>query len=338
MKDKFEMLNDVIIDFNQYEHCELNNLEGQKMKDRVKKSLKSRRRNNKKKSIAVAASIMAFLTVGIITNPNVFANVPIIGSAIEEYVNSNGKSLEDYKTVVGQTVTDKDATIQLNEVLLDDDNIVISSTLKSDKVNLDKVIVPFPDIYINGEIISEGGSESSKKINDSTYMFFSRINIKAMNLHGDFNMKIVYENRNMALTKPTKMLKGKWVFEFTTSKDKLMAEVKTIPINKDFTLENGQEINVEDLRITPASTRINYKMLNGKEYDVLFIVEDQEGNKLKLNSGHTLIENSYIRFDALDKDITKLKITPYVISGKEGKEKTDYYKVLEEEAFEINIK
>lgn len=79
-------------------------------------------------------------------------------------------------------------------------------------------------------------------------------------------------------------------------------------------------------------------MVNGAKYDTLFIVKDQDGKELKITSGHTMVKDNYFRYDALDENITKLQITPYLISGYEGEEKTDFRKVLEEESFEIDIK
>lgn len=332
------MLNDVSIDFSEYEDCKLNDIEKEQMKRRIKNKIRTQHKGRKGKIIVASIIAVTVIYIGF-SNMDALANVPIIGSVIEEYINSNNKSLQDYKTVVGQTAADYGVTVKLNEVLIDDDEIIISSTFRSDKVDWDKAITPFPELYINGRSVGGNGSASSKKIDKSTRSFFARIDVKDIKLKKNLNIKVVYDNIDVIKSANSyDTLKGKWSFEFKANKDNLLAELKTIPINRSFKLENGQEIKVVDLRITPASARINYKMLNGKKYDVHFMVHDQNGNELKPNSAHTLVEDSYFRFDTLDENITRLKITPYVISGEEGEKKTDYHKVLENEAFEINIK
>lgn len=332
------MLNDVSIDFNEYGDCKLNDIEKKQMKKRIKSKIRTQHKSKRGKIIAASIIALTVIYVGF-NNMDVLANVPIIGSVIEEYINSNNKSLKDYKTVVGQTIVDNGVSVKLNEVLIDDDEILISSTFRSDEIDWDKIITPFPKIYINGKYAGGNGSGMSNKIDEATRSFFSRIDIKNIKLQDNLNIKVVYHNIDFIKSSNSyDTLKGKWSFEFKANKDKLLAEVKIIPINRSFKLENGQEIKIADLRITPASARINYKMLNGTKYDVHFMVHDQNGDELKPNSAHTLIEDSYVRFDTLDENITKLKVTPYVISGEEGEKKTDYHKVLENEAFEINIK
>jgi hypothetical protein len=134
---------------------------------------------------------------------------------------------------------------------------------------------------------------------------------------------------------------GKWVFAFQASGESLFADRETIPIAKVFYLENGQKVSVDELVLTPASTTLNYRMYGEKEnvyeYDVLFMVEDETGQKHNPAGASTAGRNSHIRLEVLDQKIEKLIITPYVISGKEGKEKTDYYRVLTEETFEVNL-
>ena len=74
------------------------------------------------------------------------------------------------------------------------------------------------------------------------------------------------------------------------------------------------------------------------DYDVHYIVVGETGGKYSPTSAITFSRNYHIRFGVLDDKATKLTITPYLISGKEGKGKTDCYKELTDEAFEIELK
>lgn len=333
MKNVHEILNNVVIDFNEYDESKLNDIEMKKMRKRVKRKIRSRNEKILNK-VAVIALLAAGLYFGFNSNILVLADIPIIGSVIEDYVKSN-KSLEDYKTIIGKTITDEGISVKLNEVLLDDNRIVLSSTFSSDKVNWENVLHPFPRVYINGKEVIEGGGGLTKKIDDSTYTFFSSIDTNKMELKGDLNIKVVFYDIRV---KNGDTLSGKWSFYFSANKDKLIAEVKTIPINRKLTLDSGQEITIESIRISPVSTTLNYTMHNGEKYDTHFIVKDQDGKELQPSSGQTMSEHNFFRYETLDKSIAKLKITPYLTSGYEGEKKTDYHKVLEDEAFEIDIK
>ena len=110
-------------------------------------------------------------------------------------------------------------------------------------------------------------------------------------------------------------------FSFKASGDKLKAETKTIPIHKHFKLENGQKIELENLKVSPISTKLNYKMLNGTKVDVTFIGKDQDGKELIPHSGLTLSKNSYWRFEKLENSVTKIILTPVLTSGEEEKRK-----------------
>lgn len=339
MKDKFEMMNDMVVDLSEYEVCELNDIE----KKQIKKRLKSKNKNSKKK-IAVIVIALGLGYIGIVSNISVLADIPIIGSVIEEYVNSKGKSLEDYKTIAGETEVDSGITVKLNEVVLDAGQLIISSTFKSNRVNINDLYAS-PTVYINGSEVSKNGGGSNKKIDDNTYTMFSAINLKNIEMKDNLDIEIIYEEILVeTISDKYKHLSGKWSFEINSSPEKLISDMKTIAINKEFKLDNGQEIKVENLIITPISTKLDYKMIKENKddvtfkYDVLFKVEDENGNELKPISGTSASENSHLRFETLDDNIKKLKITPYVVSGQEGEKKTDYYKVLYDEAFYVEIK
>lgn len=108
---------------------------------------------------------------------------------------------------------------------------------------------------------------------------------------------------------------GTWGFTLQTSAERLLGDTRTIIINRSFILENGQEIQISSLELSPVSTRINYKIINGYDFDVLFQVQDSDGTQLGPVSATTLSENSHIRFPQLNEQITKLTVTPYVITG-----------------------
>ncbi len=85
-----------------------------------------------------------------------------------------------------------------------------------------------------------------------------------------------------------KPIHGNWDdSEFTATDTKLMAETKTSAINKQLSFDDGQEIVVKNIIISPFSTRLNYSSINGSDH-ISFDIEDQDGNKLHANRAHVL--------------------------------------------------
>lgn len=337
MNELYKALNDVEVDTTEYKSAELTDLEKRSMKKRVQKKIGRRNKVFKLRVGGVAVAAIILFSFSVSGNISALAKVPFFGLLMEDYLKINdAQSLESYKTVIGTTVENKSGEITLNEVLIDEGQLVINSTFHSNNA-ISGRLSPFPTVYIDGEETVGGGAGNVEKINDSTYTFFSAMNVQNIELSKELEIKVVYKDigRSSAIA-------GKWVFEFQASGESLFAERKSIPIGKEFLLDNGQRIIVDEIVLTPASTTLNYQMLSKEEYvydyDVHFIVEDDAGKKYEPRSAITLGKNSHLRIEVLDEKITKLKITPYLISGKEGKEKTDYYKVLTEEAFEIELK
>lgn len=340
MKDPYEMLNDIKMDENEYEEVNLTHIEKQKIKKRIRKKINKNQAHTKRNVAIVTSAAALFIMMMTVDMRRMIADIPLIGSKMEDYVNSRGEPLKEYKTTIGQTVYDNGVEVRLDEVMIDEGQIIVNSTFKSSRINLEGSY-PSPDIYINGKQLNGSGSGGDKKINEYTYTFFSNIDLKddemnPLEIRGECDVQVVY--RDISLKEGNSTWKGEWGFSFKASGDKLKAETKTIPIHKHFKLENGQKIEVEDLKVSPISAKLNYRMLNGTKLEVKFIARDQDGNELIPHSGLTLSKNSYWRFEKLEDNVTKIIMTPVVTSGEEGEKKTNYRKVLKEEEFEVVIK
>ncbi|MDM5190243.1 DUF4179 domain-containing protein [Bacillus sp. DX4.1] len=333
MKDSFEMLNDVSIDLNEYEECQLSDVEKKCIKKRLKYKLK-KKKNHVKRNTAIVASAAILFCIGMTVDMRGIADIPFVGKKIEDFIDSKGKSLKEYTTTVGQTVYDKGVEVRLDEIIFDDEELLVNSTFKSNEIDLSKAS-PMLAVYVNGERYSGGGLKI-EKLNDYTYTFFYSHNMRDIDMSKELDMKIVFEDIHMMNDDP--MIKGEWGFSVKASGVKVMSDIKTIPIHKQFELENGQKIEVTDLKITPISTKLNYKISNKIDYHVFFDAKDQDGNKLEFTGGFTNEKNSYVRFEKLSDNVKKLIFTPDTMPVKERGEKTRYDKVLDEETFEVTIK
>ncbi|MEH7385416.1 DUF4179 domain-containing protein [Bacillus sp. JJ1521] len=332
MKNLFESLNDEKINLSEFKDGQLADIEKKATKKRIKVKLKSRSRN-KKRILAVAASLMVITILGMNTNYTL-ANIPVIANALEKFVYSQEGSLSDYKTVIGESVESNGVKVTLNEIILDEGQLLISSTFHTDLLDSDLAYNWYSNIevYINGKKLDFGGGGGPEEITNSAVSYFWASDIKNINLQDNQQIKIVFNNLERSDSK--ELIKGQWSFEITASGEKLMADKKSIPINKYFTLTNDQKVTVEELVLTPVSTMITYNMKNISN-DLYFRIEDQNGVELQELSGRISDYSSVIRFRALEENITKIRVIPYIYSNDTGVDRNE--EILYDEVFEINI-
>ena len=329
------------------------NIKGKIFSGLEKRSILKNKNHGLKIKFATAVLVVVVLTfISNLSGNNVLGKINKLGTSIEEFLNHKDNSLQDYKTIINKSVTNNGITAQLNEFMIDEDEIIISSTFNSSKVELSARASVGPQIYINGkDIMVDGfvGSSEVNPINFSTLSFFNKVmpkDNKFMKLTGDIHVKVVYDR----IRTENKTISGNWVFEFTTNKDKLSETIKKIPINKSFTVNPGPKITVSDLSVSPVGMKLKYTISDSLNYIINFILSDEKGNQIPSISGAggsyseaNPEANGVWNYDIIDKSITKLKITPVLKAIKKTKsgsheETVDYTKVLEENSFEINIK
>ena len=350
MDNIYEIFNDAKVDFNEYNTYELSPIEKKRMKKEISKKLKMNSYKNKKNGAIVAAAILAITFTSTAVLPN-SAFAKVFGTSIEELIHHKDGSLQEYKSVINKEVTQNGVSGKLNEVVLDDGQILISSTFKSNKIKWDESSLVVPKIYINGNLVSNGGGScKATKLNDTTCNFLSSVTLKDLkNLSGNLDFKVEYDK---IFAKDG--VEGNWTYKFASNKDKLVLVEKTIPINKNIAYDGDKKISIDNLKISPISTTLNFTMLNyektyyNRNHSIEFIVKDQDGKDLHWTSGNTMVENSFWKYDTLDKSITKLKITPvFVDFGQPTKvdensysydSKNEIRKVLDDQSFEIKIK
>ncbi|KOP80327.1 hypothetical protein AMS59_02730 [Lysinibacillus sp. FJAT-14745] len=307
MKELFEKLNDEKINFEEFEESTLTDIEKKSIKKRIKKKLHKRRSMPVKTLSAVASlTLMAIIAV----NSNfALANIPIVGEKLEAFVYSQADTLTDFKTIIGDSVKDNGVKVTLNEVILDEGQLLISSTFYTKLENNDLAYNWFSDIdiYIDGKKVELGGGGGPQEITESYIHYFWTADIGHMDMHKEKTMRIVFND--LKRSDSEKVMKGKWSFKFKASGENLIANSKKIPINHSFTLENGQNIEVEELILTPVSSKLVYKMSNIVD-DVYFKIENEHGEAIQETIGHHFRFENYNRFEALEGG--KIKIIPFI--------------------------
>ncbi len=135
MKDKFEILNDVKIDIDEYKEIKFDN--NDEIKSRMKSKIKSRKINYKK--IIVAASLVVVLGCGIVSNETVWANVERMWYTMQKILDLKSEEVTNYKYEINKSVESKDIKVTYKNLMIDDGNLIVEMDIDDSKFD------PFED-------------------------------------------------------------------------------------------------------------------------------------------------------------------------------------------------
>lgn len=167
-KSIYEMFNDTNIDLNFEEVETFNDIEKQNIKRNFKKKVKNNKSNKKFKIAMVMGLLIVTGLFGTNMGKTVLAEINIVSVDIASKLGIN-KNLDEYKTVIDKSVTKNGITIKLNEVILNENELIVSTTLKSQDKKMDESDMhSFAELYINGKQIKSTASGSGKKVDDYT--------------------------------------------------------------------------------------------------------------------------------------------------------------------------
>jgi len=297
------------------------------------------KKNGRFKKVAVAAVVavaMGITLFGTSFGTEVIANVRLAIFDIGEHLGIN-KDLEDYTTVVNSSVSKEGITVQLNEVILDKDEIIVSTTTKSDGgLGESGNLLLFGDIYINGRRISSGSSGGSKQIDEYTMESVLGYQLDKELPEGDLNIEIRY---NDALIPNVKESKGPWKFEFKANGNALAQNTNSVELNNSFTLENGQKVILNEYRSNDIGQKIYYSVENkDKPYDIELRGYDDLGNEVRFySSSESKVDGIIKNETTISEEAKLLTLTPYAVALPEesGRMSNDYKQVGEEFIIEI---
>lgn len=262
------------------------------------------------------------------------------------------KNLDDYKTVINKSITNDGVTVQLNEVILDGDELTISSNVIYDKKlseiydekqsDVDEAWHGFNGISINGKGLNTGSGGGSRSIDDYTIQSVLTYDLGDIDLSGDLDIKLSCSpvKGNGVTNKKS----DDWGFEFKTNGDKLKIDTKEMALNNKFILENGTEYSFEKYTDNSMGQRI-YASISNFKMEPIYGVElrgtDNLGNKVNFYPSHSDDKKALFKIQNLDGNINKnaktLILTPYAVKYPEegGKIDGEYKQVGKE--FTINL-
>ena len=338
-KNIYEMLNDSDIDLDEYEKEEFNDIEKGKMKKNFRHAINKKNRYKKSKVVAVVAVGVMVLLFGTNTGNQVLASINMFGSDIASRLGIES-NLEEYKTVVDKLITKDGITIQLNEVILDVDELIVSSTIKSNDEKIGEYgIHGAEDIYINGKSVSSGGGGSSKVIDEYTVEQIMKYKLDEDDFSGDLDVRIIYKN---IFTGEEATKNGPWKFEFKTNGDELALDTKEIGIEHKFTLDNGNKVTIEKYTSNSLGQKIYYKK-TGKEneYDIKLVGLDDLGNKVEFWTSNSEPSKGMLTREDLDLPFSSeaklITLTPYAVEypKESGRMNSDFKQIGEEFTIEL---
>jgi hypothetical protein len=335
MSNKFDLFNDMSIDCTEYEDVILTTEDTNKIKSRLHKKIHTPK-NIFKRSGIIAASL-AVLLIGshvLIPSFDVFANINSLGVKLESFFDKSPNSLDEYKIIVNQSVTDKGITLLFNEQTIDDDELVTSMSLDYSKFNRKDLgieytgklaIVPTGEykLFTDGKEIKPFGTSSAIGVNpDGTSNTLNYMDFKGVDLDKNYTAKYICNKMEVLIpNKDSIIIDGNWSFDFKLDSNDIKESLKVIPIDKNIILTAGGtnvSVHLDELRNTAISLKFKYQydpsiLPEGK--GIIFRLFDENGGEIKSTgvSGHNdLFKAGYL----IPEGVTKIKIVPGITDEK----------------------
>lgn len=241
----------------------------------------------------------------------VASNIPVVGNFFND-VGDEGLKIAGQKgltQVVDQTAKDNGITLTINEIFYDGTRLTVGYTQES--------LLPLgelerPVIKADGKEINFSSGYSGEYITPQKYKGVVDIT-PTEELPEQFEMKIDFD--------AVGLVPGNWTFKFPVRQSN---EVTIIRLNEVIELE-GAELNVNSLKIGPAGTVLNMKIIaeSGKldPHNLDFYLIDDKGSVINfLNgrvNGETVNGKEYAAlqrlYEPLDETVRRVKVIPYRI-------------------------
>lgn len=332
-KDIYAMLNNADVSIEQYDREELSSEEA----DRIKKMMRTSSLRKKRKlplaaAVIAAGIVIAVLYTGSMQGAEAFTR---ISSSISSFLGIE-RNLDDYKTVVNKSVTDKGITVKLNEVVLDGDELTVSYNITSAKKLLENESWGADnDILVNGKSVSDASSGAARNVDEYTTLSVMTYHIGNVDLDKELDIDIMCPY--LRLNDDEKS--GNWNFSFKTSGKKLCIDTKEVQLNYSFSLNNGEDWKLIKYTDNALGQKIFGSITNkvsDKAYDVMLKGTDNFGSKVEFYMSRKFGKDALFKVDRITgspKEAVKyIKLVPYAVSmpEKSGKLDDNFVKVGDE--------
>lgn len=274
----YKELNDVKLDISEFQETPLSIMEQQ----RIIKGFKKKTNPYKKKKYWLVASAavvaVAIISLSLGFDKGTIASMPFVGGVVEEYNYPNENiDFSSYKTAIGETAENTRGKLTLNEVMLDDQQVILSATFEpADGVRFDYQTFITPKVTINGEVISVTTGGQSIELNDAMFTIYNDIDLSKAIETENVNIEISYETWRHSSQDP-EIIEQPWTFDVQVSQENLLVEKKVFELNQLITLNNGEKVTIEKVVSTPMSTTIYYDLSQTQSEGVYFSIQNEDG-------------------------------------------------------------
>ena len=310
--------------------------------DKIRMENKKGHREASRRMMAAAACIAALIFGTAVFGEKVYAAIEQISWNIGSALGLSG-DLAAYSNVVHTSVTDSGYVITLQEVVVAEEKLVVNYTLqREDGEPMEKIFVPVGKLSINGKTSLGGSSGGGQFLNEEhtiTGIEMSYDILDDVDLTQENSYQLKFEEIDID------SVKGKWNFQFTADGADLIADTLRVSLQKEFIIEDGVSIVLEELTLNELEQRIFYHIEGSSEYMAMVQVEDGAGHQIEFNtsrfdgrSGNGYMLNEEVIEDGrIAEDAESVTFTLYVKNIPQESVQMTHDYVQVGEAFTIDI-
>ncbi|MDE6386683.1 MAG: DUF4179 domain-containing protein [Lachnospiraceae bacterium] len=295
----------------------------------------------------VAAACTALLLSVTVFSSDVHAAIEHIRWSLSSALGLSG-NLADYRDIINTSVTDNGYIITLQEAVATEEKLVINYTIqREDGQSMGEIpmLPSFDSLYINGKHIIGGVSGGGGFIDDEhTVIGISRsFDIFGIDTAVENTYQLKLDSLDDMNTNST--IKGNWDFSFTADGSDLIADTKTVSINKSFTVADGVTVTLEELSLNELEQRIVYHMEGSDDYLFQLTAVDNTGRQVEFDTkifqstnGTGYMQNQEYLYDGrINNDSESIMLTLFAVEmpKESGQMSDDYYQIGE--PFELKL-
>lgn len=283
MKQIYSLLNDVNTSMEHYERTELTDIENAELKKAVKRITHKRGREHKAIASVACAALLVAAIGGVAFHGEVYATAKSIAWQIGSFMGID-KNLQNYTEVLNTSQTEKGYTITLNEVILDGNALIVSSTIKSEKKIAAPGLDATGDVYVNGKRSSDAAGGGSKLLDNYTEESVMTYQLKGIETGSKLDIEILYNQ--IGVEKDA--VKGDWRFQFAADGTALAADTIHVGLNQSFNLPNGAIVSLDEYTSNNLGQKIYFTVsgvtgLKCAEYDLQLSGLDDLGKNVEFD-------------------------------------------------------
>lgn len=300
---------------NYFKNIEVSSNVDHAIKEGLNSAIKIKRKKRTKTIIITCSLSLAIISSTLFLNGEVSAQMKQAFWSIASYFGLD-TDLSEYKTTINKPITNNGYTITLNEVILDKNELTISSTVKSENGVFHGYPQILESVYINGTRINSDSNGSSENVDDYTE---NNVNTYFLDkeLSEEVNIRVEYSGIHILNEIKVEKIQGDWNFNFTTNADTLVKDTLSVNLNKKFKLDEGKTIKLKKYISNSLGTKIEFEEpKSGTDCMMKLVGVDNLGNKVEFYSNYANNGKGIFKLDNssgdIKKDASKLNLSLYI--------------------------